>query len=355
MPADMAIAQETSGLSGADLYRHVLRLYPTADVDDYFKNGQWKDEAMKTDIALIEMHRKEAGAPDPIPLEEVEMPTMPQAAAKATALTGGVPVLAALKSPLGVVTPGTIVGKPAAGAKAPAPGGSVAELRLIALFVAKWKLDPTRAKILLAKLPPQRRRYIIQNFKTTTDGMPGTLELEEYIKECEQTKVWDAPTAGASATAPAATTATRRVGASGSAPVLGVKRPIASAGLTLDPSKKPRIGSLSIAPSGTPTAAERIAAARARLAATSARAPAPAARPLVAQYRPGGATVRPAAASFGVRPVAASIGGRPTAGGWVRPAIPRPVTPRPGTPRLAMPRPAMARPGGLAGNLVRRF
>merc|ERR1712039_234865 len=44
-------------------------------------------------------------------------------------------------------------------------GTAAADLRQIALFVSKWRLEPHKTKIQLAKLTPARRRYIMQSFK----------------------------------------------------------------------------------------------------------------------------------------------------------------------------------------------
>merc|ERR1719272_32260 len=82
------------------------------------------------------------------------------------------------------------LGGAAAGTSAP-----VVEIRLIALFVAKWKLDAVTAKTLLAKLTPAHRRYVIQNFKTTSTGVEATTELGTYIAQCEEDKSWDSAAA----------------------------------------------------------------------------------------------------------------------------------------------------------------
>lgn len=110
-----------------------------------------------------------------------------------------------------------------ADAAAKASGGPIAELRLIALFVAKWKLDPTRTKVLLSKLTAARRRYVVRKFSTDTTGLAATTALEEFIKECEVLGEWDtaaeeekATTNGAKATPGAPNT-----------PV-GIKRPLSA-------------------------------------------------------------------------------------------------------------------------------
>jgi len=120
-----------------------------------------------------------------------------------------------------------------------APGSGVVELRLMALFVAKWKLDATKTKLALAKLPSERRRYVIQNFKATATGEEAGEELAKYVEECEKTEAWGplkpepaagtAPAANGGATAPGALVAQA-----------GVKRPLG--GVTpgiQDPNKRP--------------------------------------------------------------------------------------------------------------------
>lgn len=168
--------------TGPDLFRELLRLYPVAEVEDYVKNGAWKDGLMKSDLQLIEAHRKEAGAPEPQSLEEVVMPeNMPKATKPGLGLR---PVAFGATYGAGIPATGT-----------PAAGSAVAELRLVALFVAKWKLDPIRSKAMLAKLLPYRRRFVIQHFKPAGDG-DVTDELEAYIEECETSNTWgEAPPA----------------------------------------------------------------------------------------------------------------------------------------------------------------
>lgn len=187
---------------------------------------------------LIEQHRKEAGAPDPVPLEEVVLPVMPKVAT-AGAWQMGAAVPGTVRPAGGVVLPNTVrpagtvvtpAGAAATGAAAVAAGGPIAELRLIALFVAKWKLDPTKTKMMLAKMTPQKRRYVIQNFKSTPGSADATTELEQFIAQCEKTNAWDTPvTPGA-------------VGGPVQPGALGVKRPLTPMNPTvLDPSKRPRI------------------------------------------------------------------------------------------------------------------
>jgi len=198
------VDDEILAKSGEELFKELLRVYSVAEVDDYFKAGQWKDDLMRTDIHLIYQHAREAGADEPIPLEEVKVPDLPKAVAmggfQVPAGVGGFrPIAPGGVAAFGVRPPPAVA---AAGAAGVAPGSTVAELRLIALFVTKWKLDPTRTKMMLAKLTPARRRFVIQSFKPAA-GVEATNALLMFITKCEQTNAWGAAAAGAPALRPA--------------------------------------------------------------------------------------------------------------------------------------------------------
>ncbi|CAE7909926.1 Comt, partial [Symbiodinium necroappetens] len=60
-----------------DLFKELFRLYPLAEVDDYFKGGVWQRELLKMDIQAIFAHREEAGAPEAPPLDEITLPPLP--------------------------------------------------------------------------------------------------------------------------------------------------------------------------------------------------------------------------------------------------------------------------------------
>jgi len=222
--------EDFSGKSGEELFKEVRRQYGEADVDDYFKAGRYMDEKMRLDLSLFLAHRSEAGAPEPPDLADVKMPELPQAFAAPSMLSLGkasMPKLGAngLSQPRPMMPGGAAV----------VPGGAsgaVAELKAIALFVAKWKLNPSRSKIALAPLTQTRRRYVIDNFEGAKDASPEemTKGLEDYIKECGETKAWgDAPVAPAMV---AVTGMTPRPGMPGSALVrpglaaMGLKRPL---------------------------------------------------------------------------------------------------------------------------------
>eukprot|EP00435_Cladocopium_sp_Y103_P042093 s912_g11.t1 len=156
--------EEPLAKSGPELFRELKRIYAVAQVEDYFKNGVWRDDLMRTDLQLIAVHRREAGAPEAPELSEVELPPLPPGAAAAASTS-----LAA----------------------ASGLGDSVADLRLIALFVAKWKLDVAATKKALIKLLPMRRRYVMAHFKAK-GGPDVNEELEQYIQECGSTNSWAA-------------------------------------------------------------------------------------------------------------------------------------------------------------------
>lgn len=327
------MAEEEDRLSkkGAELFRELKRIYPVAEVDDYFKMGAWKDDLMKTDLQLIDAHKREAGAPDPPPLEEVPMPETPRVLgfAKPFSASG-----ISLPTPTGVTNAVTA-------------GGAVAELRLIALFVAKWKLDPSRTKTLLGKLVPARRRYVIANFKTEADGVEATDALEAYIDECEKENKWPAGVAIPATVTPAtSTSAVARPLVVPPVTATGVKRPFSAvvSPLVVDPSKRPRPAVIPWRPATAPATipATRFPTIQPRAAITPVRSIMPVvARPVIA--RP--LVARPVIA---VRP--ATIAGTPwgsTAG--IRPAVVRPAI-RPAF--SAAIRPVVVRP---AATIVRRF
>lgn len=225
--------------SGQDLFKEIVRIYETAEYEDYFKAGQWKNDLMKTDYVLIAAHRKEAGAPDPPALEDVKLPE-------------GIEKATASKVSLGATATAAMVG-----------GGPVAELRLIALFVAKWKLDPTKTKAMVAKLQPGQRRYVIQNFKATATGDAGVAELEKFIEECRKNGAWDKMTSTPGVTPVTSVTAVR--------PPLtvtpaAVKRPVGVmlGSAVADANKKLRPTTPTPATSPATTLAAKLAAARAQ-------------------------------------------------------------------------------------------
>jgi len=246
----MEDAGETDGKQGKELFLELLRMLPSSQVEDYYAMGRWKDEDMQLDFDLLDAHRKEAGAEDPPALEELDIPPMPDNKPAGAAWGAPLGYQRPLAAPYGNVGPGylpkpvvvTTIGRAtttaaglrpqpprtaptsamvaAAGGSGPA-GGPSAELRQIALFIAKWKLEATKTKLLLARLTPPRRRWVMSNFSQSGTGLSSTVQLEQYIARCERTNAWGA--------------------AESSAGVSGLKRPLTTT-VAYDPNKRAKIG-----------------------------------------------------------------------------------------------------------------
>mmetsp|Transcript_36066 Transcript_36066/g.112334 ORF Transcript_36066/g.112334 Transcript_36066/m.112334 type:complete len:322 (+) Transcript_36066:186-1151(+) len=306
--------------SGADLFRELIRVYSVAELEDYFKAGIWKEDMIKADLQLVWAHRREAGAPDPPDLEDVPMPNVPKVAGPpmlgvrpivpgGIIRPGGIPVAGALRPAGATVPPGAKVVPPTAGAAANgAASGPAAELKLIQLFITKWKLDPTKAKMVLAKMTPAKRRYVITNFKNATNAADATAALEQYIAQCEKTNAWGAAVAAA-ATAPgvvAPRPTTPKPVAVPPTMMVGAKRPIAPIASVMDASKRPRI----TPPTQiiTPGAVRPAAVGQVRPVAAGAR-------PAVPGVRPPGQQVTPRAA---IRPVSPAAKAQEKPGNLIR-------------------------------------
>lgn len=273
MPMAEEQVEEVLAKSGQELFLELMRLYSEIEVEDYYKGGQWKDDAMRTDYQLFRQHRLEAGAPPIKPLEEMAMPDLPTAGPAvamlnipkaagvvANLLAGAVakPAIPAITKPASLV-----VGAAAAPAVAPA-AGAASDLKELAMFVAKFKLDPLKTKAMLGNtVTAPRRKYVMTNFKTDKTGAEATTELEQYIKECDASKKWDAatptqlsqtptlvkPSVNVSAPAARAPIITSARPAGIAVPAVGagvtVKRaiitPAAAPGAVIDANKRPRL------------------------------------------------------------------------------------------------------------------
>lgn len=258
----MEEVSEAESKTGKDLFLELVRLLPSSQVEDYYRNRQWLDEDMLLDWRLLEAHRREAGADEPLTLEELkkdglypELPNdkpgaawiplsqRPLAATMAAKPVGSVGIVGAPKAamkPLAVVksSTGPISGlrptqpksAPPAGVAAASAAGPSAELRQIALFIAKWKLEATKTKLILARLTPPRRRWVMTNFKLVGSA-PPTTQLEQFIAQAERSNSWAATdsSTGSVAGAPKA--------------LSGLKRPLSAAttSVAVDPSKRARI------------------------------------------------------------------------------------------------------------------
>eukprot|EP00444_Apocalathium_aciculiferum_P034161 CAMPEP_0183486868 /NCGR_PEP_ID=MMETSP0370-20130417/180153_1 /TAXON_ID=268820 /ORGANISM="Peridinium aciculiferum, Strain PAER-2" /LENGTH=612 /DNA_ID=CAMNT_0025680187 /DNA_START=126 /DNA_END=1962 /DNA_ORIENTATION=- len=242
---------------------------------------------------------------------------LPKAVGAPVAARLGSALPKAMGAPKAVARPGFAAPKAGALGGAAAATGPVAELRQIALFVAKWKLDPTRTKMMLAKLGPARRRYVIQTFKHTAYGADVTAGLQQYIAQCERTDAW----AGATATATSAAAAG-----------MGIKRTFAtSSAMSSSAAKMPRVmTAVPKAGAGAPTSlAARIAAQRAQSLGARPASATGSATSLMAARMAAQRSMQVRAASAGTATsmlaarIAAqrSMAARPASAGAVRPGV----------------------------------
>lgn len=140
-------------------------------------------ECLEIDLELITLHREEAGAPEPPPLEEIPAPVLPEARPPQRPPLPRRPGLAA--PPLARRESG----RPLAPAPPTAPPSV---LQRTQLFIDKWRLEPTRAKLMLQGLRPEAAQWIINNFKpssTAKDSRTG--QLRTFISKSRETTPWN--------------------------------------------------------------------------------------------------------------------------------------------------------------------
>mmetsp|Transcript_80755 Transcript_80755/g.140186 ORF Transcript_80755/g.140186 Transcript_80755/m.140186 type:complete len:388 (+) Transcript_80755:47-1210(+) len=258
---------------GPELFKELFRLLPSVEVEDYYKGGRWQDVDIQLDIDLLSAHRKEAGAPEPPAVEDLEIPKLPAnggyggitrlgiggaGAYGAGAYPAGArPLISGIKPAMPKITtiakpaltsstlkPSPPKAAPSAAtvAAATSAGGPSAELRQIALFIAKWKLEATKTKLLLARLTPTRRRYVMAKF-TATGGTATTPQLEQYIGQCERTNSWaNADTADLSGPSLSSS---------------GLKRPLGAGASVSDPKKQKIVPTTTSSRPSTPTLMSR--------------------------------------------------------------------------------------------------
>lgn len=366
---------DTGDKKGKELFLELLRLLPSSQVEDYYTLGRWNDADLQLDFDLLDAHRREAGAEDPPSLEELEVPPMPgdrkpvpvlgvTAYQRPVAAAGvgpgalprpqiprasGVTPIVQRAQPLTGLRPQQPKSAPPSGIMAAGvAGGPSAELRQIALFIAKWKLEATKTKLLLARLTPPRRRWVMSNFTQSAGGLSSTAQLEQYIARCERTNAW-----GAAGGAVSPAVAAR--------PVTGLKRPLTSS-VAFDPNKRAKIGVSAAMPPRAGVSAMSIrpgvtAYGRSAPAWLGASAASVGRIPVGGGYRPQPVMAqRPAIGGYGVP--AARPGGYPKPAGVA--ARPLGYAARPAAPKYGGTiKPAAkagkggARPGSLIQNLLR--
>jgi len=171
---------------GIDLFRQLKRVFPRADHQEYYENGAWDMECLEIDLELVTLHREEAGAPEPPPLEEVPAPVLPEARPPQRPPPQRPPL------PRRPERNG-VSGKPLTPAPPAAPpwGGQRTQ-HGTQMFIDRWKLEPTRSRQMLQGLRPEAAQWIIRNFKpsaTTKDSHTG--QLRTFISKSRENTPWN--------------------------------------------------------------------------------------------------------------------------------------------------------------------
>ncbi|CAJ1359242.1 unnamed protein product, partial [Effrenium voratum] len=136
-----------------------------AEVEDYFKAGRWQTEVMRMDIQAFHAHREEAGAPEPLALEELKLPPLP---AEPVAVAPLAKPGAAVLTPPAPKVPSVQVSLP------------LAELQHLLKFVNEKNLNLSWAKGTLAPLPLKLRLKVMEGFEVK-EGDPYK-QLEDFIE-----------------------------------------------------------------------------------------------------------------------------------------------------------------------------
>lgn len=173
------------------MFLELLRHFRTAKVDFYFNHGKWNLTTLRTDTELILAHRKEAGAPPPLGLEEVEMPQLPDAPSGPWR-TGRTQTLPPRGGPDGRPSGGrsSNPGPPkvpplsAARAKVKIAAASPETLKAKA-FATKWGLEATWTRLLLSRYTQPKRQVIMDNFAGARGTETTKDALQRFIRECE--------------------------------------------------------------------------------------------------------------------------------------------------------------------------
>lgn len=260
---DEESASGEKALSGEEVFRGLYRLFPMADPHIYFKNGRWQVELMLIDTELLEVHRREASAPEPPPLEEVILPAdMPKERPVPTypariPLSGAVPKPLAATRATAAIQPMPVRVTPFPSGKVPSPAGSTAramrtpgpapargatsyELETIANFITTWELEASKAKLCLARLGAARRRWVLENYD-------GILPLEDFIAESDASNAWADAVQPMPAAKPLAKQPTSKPPASLLRPAT-IKRAFTPSPSEYALSKRPRIGGSAYTP-----------------------------------------------------------------------------------------------------------
>lgn len=219
-----------SEADGEKAFLELYRLYPLIQAWDYIVDGRWDLKKLEIDSELITAHRKEAGAPEPAPLDQMEKPHIPDlskarvhgaSAVKSgllaltqnrrgvasTAVRGtAVPVArketlasrlragsAALLANARRARTGTAGGAGSVGAIAGSTETAMVE------FARSRKIEPARTRRELLRLSLERRQMVMNNFRGSS-----VEALVQYIQKLPKPAAAVGSTAGRALPAPRA-------------------------------------------------------------------------------------------------------------------------------------------------------
>jgi len=211
-----------------ELFKELMRLYPLAEVEDYYKMGQWQHDLMRMDIQVFYAHREEAGAPELPPLEEIELPPLPVVPAAMLQMQQMQQMMMAQAQ-----AQAGQAGLAMAQAALPA-----AELQLIVNFVIKHKLDLVKTKTTLSALSAVTRKTVMTGFEPSGEDIAEKVkQLEAFISEKKKEEPATTP---AGLTSPAAAL-TSPAAAAALAAANAAKRPLMPTAAAMDPNKRPHM------------------------------------------------------------------------------------------------------------------
>lgn len=185
-----------------DLFRELSRHYPLAKLRSYYQHGRWLKLQLVTDATLIIAHRAEGGAPPPLDLQDVPTPELPREAARSSVSHRGARPPARSSTDAGVSTRALAPLPPKPPREAPssrvaaAPQGAdqrsgAGEAQVIASFISRWRLNATRTKLMLSRLLPSKRSWVLDHFRgARASGATTEDDLRQYIARCERENVW---------------------------------------------------------------------------------------------------------------------------------------------------------------------
>lgn len=162
------------------MFRDFLRHFPRARVQDYYKDGKWLMEQLEVDLALVVQHRQEAGAPDPEPLDDVPIPELPAPVQRPP--PPKLPPTATDYARSGRMAPRDLEPSPVSRPQTDAHSAPQSNTE-ITDFLDKWNFEPVRARLVLARLTPAKRKEIIETFDHTDPDVPVLSALQRYIAE----------------------------------------------------------------------------------------------------------------------------------------------------------------------------